>query len=83
MSNAITEGTRKFLAQRAEYCCEYCRFPEYYSFWSFQVDHIISLKHGGDSSLENLAWSCFPCNNHKGRYGGFLATKAQLRGIFF
>lgn len=66
MSNAISEGARRFLAQRAEYCCEYCHFPEYYSFWSFQVDHIISLKHGGDSSLENLAWSCFPCNNHKG-----------------
>ena len=36
------------------------------SFWSFQVDHIISRKHGGKTELKNLAWTCFPCNNGKG-----------------
>ena len=32
----------------------------------FQIDHVIALKHGGMSTLENLALSCFHCNSHKG-----------------
>jgi hypothetical protein len=30
------------------------------------VDHIVSRKHGGASSLENLALACVLCNRHKG-----------------
>ncbi len=40
--------------------------PENDSFFSFEIDHIISLKHKGSTVLENLAYSCFPCNNNKG-----------------
>jgi hypothetical protein len=32
----------------------------------FQVDHIIAEQHGGETILENLAWSCLHCNKHKG-----------------
>jgi hypothetical protein len=32
----------------------------------FQQDHIISQKHGGQTALANLAWSCADCNAHKG-----------------
>jgi HNH endonuclease len=31
-----------------------------------QVDHILSRKHGGSSSLENLAYACAACNQYKG-----------------
>lgn len=31
-----------------------------------QVDHIISEKHGGATSAENLAYACTFCNWHKG-----------------
>ena len=33
---------------------------------AFEVEHIISLKHGGGSELDNLALSCQHCNQHKG-----------------
>lgn len=35
-------------------------------FVSFEVDHIISLKHGGGNELSNLAYTCPHCNQHKG-----------------
>ena len=46
--------------------CEYCFSPESLSKYSFQVDHVIPSRHGGDDSLSNLAWACFNCNNSKG-----------------
>jgi hypothetical protein len=30
------------------------------------VDHILSRKHGGSSSLDNLAFCCIFCNRYKG-----------------
>jgi 5-methylcytosine-specific restriction endonuclease McrA len=30
------------------------------------MDHIVALKHGGQTTLENLALSCAICNQHKG-----------------
>jgi hypothetical protein len=32
----------------------------------FQVDHVIAEVHHGQTTLENLAWSCFNCNVFKG-----------------
>lgn len=32
----------------------------------FQLEHIISLKHGGKTALENLAYACPICNSGKG-----------------
>jgi len=34
--------------------------------FSHQVDHIVSRKHGGLSTQENLAYACVECNRHKG-----------------
>ncbi len=31
-----------------------------------QIDHIISIKHGGKTDANNLAYSCSFCNRHKG-----------------
>lgn len=66
MSRYIPENVRNQVIQRANNRCEYCRRTETDSFIRFQVDHIISLKHGGDNSLENLAFSCPLCNSAKG-----------------
>jgi hypothetical protein len=57
---------RIFVSYRAFHCCEYCKISEDASFIPFQIDHIISLKHGGKNLRINLAWSCFSCNNNKG-----------------
>jgi homogentisate 1,2-dioxygenase len=32
----------------------------------FEIDHIISLKHGGGNAPENLAFTCLYCNQNKG-----------------
>jgi hypothetical protein len=40
--------------------------PSVYDPLPFQVDHIIAEQHGGETLLENLAWSCLHCNKHKG-----------------
>ncbi len=36
------------------------------AYFRFQVEHIISRKHGGSSELENLAFACVFCNRYKG-----------------
>lgn len=35
-------------------------------FLSFELDHIIAQKHGGTDEIENLAYACAHCNQHKG-----------------
>lgn len=66
MNRHIPERLRKIVAERANYRCEYCLLPELLAFYSFQIDHIISMKHGGLTTESNLAYSCVTCNNAKG-----------------
>jgi hypothetical protein len=62
----IPDNLRLDVAQRAGYRCEYCRRPESDSFIRYQIDHIISRKHGGLTISENLAYACTLCNGSKG-----------------
>lgn len=66
MSRHIPNALRKLVAERADNRCEYCKIREEDAFFSFEIDHVISLKHGGETTSENLAYSCFACNNCKG-----------------
>ena len=52
--------------RRARGRCEYCRMAQAYDDLPFEVDHIIARKHGGRTTLGNLALSCFYCNSYKG-----------------
>ena len=49
---------------RAGFRCEYCHMPDILPF-PHEVDHIIALKHGGPTALDNLALSCEHCNSCK------------------
>jgi len=62
----ISRRRRDEVAQHAGYNCEYCLIREEDSGFSHQIDHIISLKHGGGSAVDNLAYACGLCNRHKG-----------------
>ncbi len=62
----ITAKIRHLVAQRADFRCEYCRVQEADMFYTFQIEHIVAIKHGGGSELENLAYACPHCNQHKG-----------------
>ena len=57
---------REQVRDRAGAACEYCQIPERLTVLSFQIDHIVALKHGGSNSLENLAFVCAHCNSYKG-----------------
>lgn len=66
MSRYISDRTRKEVIERAQRRCEYCKIFDRYSFLSFHIEHIISIKHGGNSNLQNLAYACPICNFNKG-----------------
>ncbi len=66
MSRYIPAILRKLLANRANHCCEYCRLPAERSFFGFHIDHIVSLKYGGETQADNLAYACSICTVNKG-----------------
>jgi hypothetical protein len=57
---------RRVVAERARWLCEYCLIHEDDTYLGCEIDHIISLKHGGETRQDNLAFSCAFCNRHKG-----------------
>jgi hypothetical protein len=66
MSSYVSEELWWLVAARAEFLCEYCLIHEDDAFYGCQVDHIISLKHGGPTDADNLAFACAFCNRRKG-----------------
>lgn len=62
----VGKAIRDQIRGRADRQCEYCHRPERTSFQAYHVEHVISVKHGGSSALDNLAWSCVFCNSRKG-----------------
>lgn len=66
MASDINEELRTEVAQRAGQRCEYCLIYEDDAGFPHQVDHILSRKHGGSSTSDNLAYACVVCNRHKG-----------------
>lgn len=65
-NDPVPNATRQQVIRRANYQCEYCLLDESVSFLGFEVDHIISRKHGGSNELGNLAYACPDCNRSKG-----------------
>jgi hypothetical protein len=57
---------RRQVAERAGDRCEYCLIHQEDSIARHQIDHVIADKHGGPTTLENLALSCVLCNLRKG-----------------
>ncbi|MEZ4851000.1 MAG: HNH endonuclease signature motif containing protein [Bacteroidia bacterium] len=83
MSSYIPETLRVFVAKRAYNCCEYCLLSEEDAFHRFHLDHIISVKHRGQTIQENLALACQFCNRNKGSdVGSFLFSSNQFVRFF-
>jgi 5-methylcytosine-specific restriction endonuclease McrA len=66
MTTYIPAALRQLVSQRASGSCEYCLIHQTFSMYSHEVDHVIALKHGGESTEDNLVIACLPCNRHKG-----------------
>ena len=62
----ISIQLRKLIIERADSICEYCLISASDRSSGCQVDHIISVKHGGDTTPENLCYACIFCNLQKG-----------------
>jgi 5-methylcytosine-specific restriction endonuclease McrA len=63
----IDPAVRALVHRRASHRYEYCLLKqEHLPFSTFQVEHIIPRKHGGDDDPANLALTCDRCNSHKG-----------------
>lgn len=83
MSNSISKPLKKKVAVRASFKCEYCLLAELVSFYTFHIDHIKSIKHGGLSILLNLAYCCPDCNFFKGSdLGTFVINDEHLTRFF-
>lgn len=83
MSRYISKKDRLAVKQRSNYCCEYCKTPETFSFIGYEIDHIISKKHGGSNELSNLAYACAICNYSKGTdIGTILLPSNQIIRFF-
>ena len=57
---------RREVRERAEERWEYCLLSESQAVLPQEPDHLIALKHGGQTTSENLALACFECNRFKG-----------------
>jgi 5-methylcytosine-specific restriction endonuclease McrA len=48
----IANELRRFVAERAGECCEYCLLPRIAAYPPHEIDHIHAEKHGGGSTEE-------------------------------
>jgi hypothetical protein len=83
MSSDLSETVRRSVADRAGHLCEYCLVHAEDLYHGCEVDHIISVKHGGASIIENLAYACFHCNRHKGSDIGSVNFQSGVLVRFF
>jgi hypothetical protein len=83
MSRYLSAEVRQLVAARADYLCEYCLIAEDDTFFGCEVDHIISLKHGGSSEADNLAYACVFCNRQKGSDIGSVSWQSGEFSRFF
>jgi hypothetical protein len=62
----VSTALRTQVRHRARSRCEYCLAPESVTLFEHEIDHIVALKHGGETIGENLALCCTLCNKYKG-----------------
>ena len=66
MSEYVSVSLRRLTRDRSDGCCEYCLIHEDDCLLPHEPDHIIAVKHRGETVEGNLAWTCFVCNRAKG-----------------
>lgn len=82
MTRWISAELRQTISGRAKQLCEYCLIAEADTFYGCEVDHIISLKHGGSSDPDNLAYACAPCNRAKGSDVASISASGEVTRFF-
>jgi len=77
MSSYVPAYLRRFVFKRSGGACEYCLIRCEDTYVGCEVEHIISEKHGGATSRQNLAIACCACNRFKGSDIGTLGSKGR------
>ena len=62
----IDVALRGLVRERAFGLREYCRISERLTLAEHEIDHVIAVKHGGQTVADNLALCCAVCNRFKG-----------------
>lgn len=83
MADGVNAEIRLVVATRADYLCEYCLIAEEDTFFGCHVDHIISIKHRGETKADNLAYACAFCNRFKGSDIASLSSETAALVRFF
>lgn len=74
---------RREVRERAGERCEYCLLAESQADPPHEPDHLIALKHNGQTTSANLALACFDCNRFKGSdIASIDAVTGDLVGLF-
>jgi hypothetical protein len=66
MNRHVSEALRQRVRSRAGQVCEYCLMAIADTFFGGEVDHIVSVKHGGPTAADNLAYACHLAIETKG-----------------
>ena len=83
MSSYISAELRRLVESRANHVCEYCLIHENDTYLGCQVDHIISEKHNGPTTADNLCYACTFCNRYKGTDIGSIAPSSNAFTRFY
>ena len=79
----VSETLRAQVVQRAGGRCEYCLVHQADSLYAHEVDHIIPVKHRGETSADNLCLACLECNRYKGSdFGSFDPETERITPLF-
>ncbi|NJO93184.1 MAG: HNH endonuclease [Hydrococcus sp. RM1_1_31] len=82
-STYIPTALRREVEERAKHRCEYCLLPAKVSFFPHEIDHVIAQKHDGQTEADNLAFTCWRCNRHKGTdLGSFDPQTGEFSFLF-
>jgi hypothetical protein len=73
----LNKSLRKLVVDRSDRLCEYCLIHDDDTVLGCAIDHIISLKHGGPNTADNLAYACVFCNRYKGSDVGLMIWETQ------
>jgi hypothetical protein len=74
---------RRLVRERARSLCEYCLLHEDDTPDAHQFDHILAVRHNGQTTSENLAYACAMCNHFKGTDFGTIDPASGLVVWFF
>jgi len=81
---SATPSARWWRTARSTYgSIEYCLVHEEDVYHGCEVDQVISVRHGGLTVAENLAWACFHCNRHKGTDLGSISAPTGMLTRFY